>query len=83
MAEIPLWVPGLLGDIIYTLLGGGSVFLLGIYSYVSARSEVDDRTFRFAFVGVISVAIPILVNLAAGPAYLALGMTSTHRSIAN
>ena len=76
MRQIPLWVPGLLGDVIYNLLGGSSVFLLGIYSYVSARTETEDRTFRFAFVGVVSVAIPILMNIAAGPLYLALGMTS-------
>lgn len=75
MYELPMEFSGYLEKIFPALTGSFTLMIMGIFSYLTAISKEEDRTFRFGLFSVMVSVIPTLSFLA-GPLYYALGYVS-------
>lgn len=72
MYQLPMEFSGYLEKIFPALTGNFTLMIMGIFSYLTAISKEEDRTFRFGLFSVMVSVIPTLSFLA-GPLYNALG----------
>lgn len=75
MYQLPMEFSGYLEKIFSAITGSFTLMIMGIYSYLTAMSKEEDRTFRFGVFGIIVSGIPLLYFMA-GPLYAALGYIS-------
>lgn len=75
MYELPMEFSGYLEKIFPAITGNFTLMIMGIFSYLTAISKEEDRTFRFGLFSVMVSIIPTLSFLA-GPLYYALGYVS-------
>lgn len=75
MYELPLEFNAYLEKIFPAITGNFTLMIMGIFSYLTAITKEEDRTFRFGLFSVMVSIIPILSFLS-GPLYYALGYVS-------
>lgn len=72
MYQLPMEFSGYLEKIFPAITGNFTLMIMGIFSYLTAISKEEDRTFRFGLFSMMVSVIPTLSFLA-GPLYNALG----------
>lgn len=77
MYQLPMEFSGYLEKIFPAITGNFTLMIMGIFSYLTAISKEEDRTFRFGLFSSMISVIPILSFLA-GPLYNALGYISEY-----
>lgn len=75
MYQLPMEFSGYLEKIFPAITGNFTLMIMGIFSYLTAVSKEEDRTFRFGLFSAMVSVIPTLSFLA-GPLYYALGYVS-------
>lgn len=75
MYQLPMEFSGYLEKIFPAITGNFTLMIMGIFSYLTAISKEEDRTFRFGLFSAMVSVIPTLSFLA-GPLYNALGYVS-------
>lgn len=75
MYQLPMEFSGYLEKIFPAITGNFTLMIMGIFSYLTAISKEEDRTFRFGLFSAMVSVIPTLSFLA-GPLYYALGYVS-------
>lgn len=75
MYQLPMEFNGFLEKFFPAITGNFTLMIMGIFSYLTAISKEEDRTFRFGLFSVMVSIFPMLSFLS-GPLYNALGYTS-------
>lgn len=73
--QLPVQFTAILSKVLPAIFGSG-LMLLGVFSYLSATTPEEDRTFRFNLFAQAIVITPIIFIPMAGPLFTSLGYVS-------